>query len=285
MTVARDCAAAGATMIRGGAYKPRSSPYAFQGMGLEGLKLLRAAGDSVGLPVVTEVLDVRDAETVAEWADVLQVGARNMQNFMMLEELGRMRQSGPAQARSLGDHRRDALGRRVRAQGRQPRPHALRARHPHVRDVHAQHARPRGRRRAEVAHAPADHRRSLARDRSARPGLGDGARVGDRGCRRCHGRGAPQPRAREVRRTAVADARRFRRDDGTDRSAAWCSRASIWECSDGVRHDSEHRRRRCRAHRRFVRGGSQAARRRSTGRGHRRRPGGAEVRARARHHR
>jgi 3-deoxy-7-phosphoheptulonate synthase len=91
MSVARDCAAAGATMIRGGAYKPRSSPYAFQGMGLEGLKLLRAAGDSVGLPVVTEVLDVRDAETVAEWADVLQVGARNMQNFMMLEELGTMR--------------------------------------------------------------------------------------------------------------------------------------------------------------------------------------------------
>jgi 3-deoxy-7-phosphoheptulonate synthase len=91
MSVARECAAAGATMIRGGAFKPRSSPYAFQGMGLEGLKLLRAAGDSVGLPVVTEVLDVRDAETVAEWADVLQVGARNMQNFMMLEELGRMR--------------------------------------------------------------------------------------------------------------------------------------------------------------------------------------------------
>jgi len=89
--VAADCAAAGATMIRGGAYKPRSSPYAFQGMGLEGLKLLRAAGDSVNLPVVTEVLDVRDAETVAEWADVLQVGARNMQNFMMLEELGKMR--------------------------------------------------------------------------------------------------------------------------------------------------------------------------------------------------
>ncbi|MEI7814404.1 MAG: 3-deoxy-7-phosphoheptulonate synthase [Coriobacteriia bacterium] len=91
LAVARDCAAAGATMIRGGAYKPRSSPYAFQGMGLDGLKLLRAAGDSVGLPVVTEVLDVRDAETVAEWADVLQVGARNMQNFMMLEELGKMR--------------------------------------------------------------------------------------------------------------------------------------------------------------------------------------------------
>jgi 3-deoxy-7-phosphoheptulonate synthase len=91
MTVARAVKAAGATMLRGGAYKPRTSPYAFQGMGFDGLKLLREAGDAVGLPVVTEVLDVRDAETVAEWADVLQVGARNMQNFMMLEELGKMR--------------------------------------------------------------------------------------------------------------------------------------------------------------------------------------------------
>jgi 3-deoxy-7-phosphoheptulonate synthase len=85
---ARAVKASGATMLRGGAYKPRSSPYAFQGMGLEGLKLLRAAGDEVGLPVVTEILDVRDAEKVAEWADVLQVGARNMQNFRMLDELG-----------------------------------------------------------------------------------------------------------------------------------------------------------------------------------------------------
>jgi 3-deoxy-7-phosphoheptulonate synthase len=91
ITCARAVKAAGATMLRGGAFKPRTSPYAFQGMGLEGLKLLRAAGDAAGLPVVTEVLDVRDAETIAEWADVLQVGARNMQNFMMLEELGRMR--------------------------------------------------------------------------------------------------------------------------------------------------------------------------------------------------
>jgi 3-deoxy-7-phosphoheptulonate synthase len=90
-STARAVKAAGATMLRGGAYKPRSSPYAFQGMGLDGLKLLRAAGDEIGLPVVTEVLDVRDAEKVAEWADVLQVGARNMQNFMMLDELGTFR--------------------------------------------------------------------------------------------------------------------------------------------------------------------------------------------------
>lgn len=81
---------AGATMLRGGAYKPRTSPYAFQGLGLEGLRMMREAADEFGLPVVTEVLDVRDAQTVAEWADVLQVGARNMQNFMMLDELGQM---------------------------------------------------------------------------------------------------------------------------------------------------------------------------------------------------
>ncbi len=90
VSVARAVKQAGATMLRGGAFKPRTSPYVFQGLGLEGLKLLRQAGDEAGLPVVTEVLDVRDAETVAEWADVLQVGARNMQNFMMLEELGKM---------------------------------------------------------------------------------------------------------------------------------------------------------------------------------------------------
>jgi 3-deoxy-7-phosphoheptulonate synthase len=91
MSCARAVKGAGATMLRGGAFKPRTSPYAFQGLGLDGLKLLRAAGDEAGLPVVTEVLDVRDAEQVAEYADVLQVGARNCQNFMMLEELGRMR--------------------------------------------------------------------------------------------------------------------------------------------------------------------------------------------------
>jgi 3-deoxy-7-phosphoheptulonate synthase len=91
VAAARAVKEAGASMLRGGAYKPRTSPYAFQGMGIEGLRLLRAAGDETGLPVVTEVLDVRDAATVAEYADVLQVGARNMQNFMMLDELGTMR--------------------------------------------------------------------------------------------------------------------------------------------------------------------------------------------------
>ncbi len=87
---ARLARAAGATMLRGGAFKPRTSPHAFQGLGLEGLKLLREAGRQVELPVVTEVLTIEDILVVAEYADVLQVGARNMHNFALLKELARV---------------------------------------------------------------------------------------------------------------------------------------------------------------------------------------------------
>ncbi len=80
---------AGADMLRGGAFKPRSSPYSFQGLGLKGLKLLARAGQETGLPVVTEVIDPRDVSWVAEFADVLQIGTRNMQNFALLKEVGK----------------------------------------------------------------------------------------------------------------------------------------------------------------------------------------------------
>jgi 3-deoxy-7-phosphoheptulonate synthase len=81
--------AAGAHGLRAGAYKPRTSPYAFQGHGLEGLKLLRATGDEFELPVVTEVMETADVEIVAQYADALQIGARNMQNFSLLKAVGR----------------------------------------------------------------------------------------------------------------------------------------------------------------------------------------------------
>ncbi|HEU4878068.1 MAG TPA: 3-deoxy-7-phosphoheptulonate synthase [Gemmatimonadaceae bacterium] len=81
---------AGASMLRGGAFKPRTSPYSFQGLGLEGLKILSAIRAETGLPAVTEVLDTRHVDMVAEHADMLQVGARNMQNFSLLAELGRV---------------------------------------------------------------------------------------------------------------------------------------------------------------------------------------------------
>ncbi len=80
---------AGATVLRGGAYKPRTSPYAFQGMGAEGLKLLRAAGDAYNMPVITEVMDADDLPVIAEFSDIIQVGARNCQNFSLLKKLGR----------------------------------------------------------------------------------------------------------------------------------------------------------------------------------------------------
>lgn len=80
---------AGAHMLRGGAFKPRTSPYAFQGLGLKGLKILDKARKETGLPVVTEVVDTRDVSWVGEYADVLQIGARNMQNFSLLREVGK----------------------------------------------------------------------------------------------------------------------------------------------------------------------------------------------------
>ena len=88
---AREVAAAGANVLRGGAYKPRTSPYSFQGLGEEALKLLRDAGDRYNLGVVTEVLDPRDVERVSKYADMLQIGTRNMQNFPLLREVGSTR--------------------------------------------------------------------------------------------------------------------------------------------------------------------------------------------------
>jgi 3-deoxy-7-phosphoheptulonate synthase len=83
-------AAGGATFLRGGAFKPRTSPYAFQGMGEEGLKCLAEAREATGLPVATELMDPRDLDLVARYADVIQIGARNMQNFRLLTEVGKL---------------------------------------------------------------------------------------------------------------------------------------------------------------------------------------------------
>ncbi|MCH8814341.1 MAG: 3-deoxy-7-phosphoheptulonate synthase [Chloroflexi bacterium] len=80
---------AGGHLLRGGAFKPRTSPYAFRGHGEKGLQILAAARDETGLPVITEVMDPRDVDLVARYADVLQIGARNMQNFTLLDEVGR----------------------------------------------------------------------------------------------------------------------------------------------------------------------------------------------------
>ena len=89
VSIAKEVKAAGASILRGGAFKPRTSPYSFQGLGVEGLKMLAEAREVTGMPVITEIMDTKDLEAVEEYADCLQVGARNMQNFSLLKEVGR----------------------------------------------------------------------------------------------------------------------------------------------------------------------------------------------------
>src|SRR6476661_6869653 len=91
LSAARMVKAAGGTALRGGAFKPRSSPYSFQGLGKKGLQFLARAGKSCGLPVVTEAMDAEGAQLVAEHADCIQIGARNMQNYSLLKTVGRMK--------------------------------------------------------------------------------------------------------------------------------------------------------------------------------------------------
>ena len=90
LDTARKVKEAGADMLRGGVFKPRTSPYSFQGLGLKGLKLLEKAKEETGLPIVTEVMDTRDVGWASEYIDVLQIGARNMQNFSLLKEVGKV---------------------------------------------------------------------------------------------------------------------------------------------------------------------------------------------------
>jgi 3-deoxy-7-phosphoheptulonate synthase len=89
ISIADDVKKAGARILRGGAFKPRTSPYSFQGLGVDGLKLLAEAREATGLPVITEIMDTKDIEVIEKYADCLQVGARNMQNFALLKEVGR----------------------------------------------------------------------------------------------------------------------------------------------------------------------------------------------------
>src|SRR3990167_468449 len=91
LDIAKKIKKAGATVLRGGAFKPRTSPYDFQGLGIKGLKFLANAKKETGLPIITEVMDTRDVEVISKYADIFQIGARNMQNFNLLKEVGKTR--------------------------------------------------------------------------------------------------------------------------------------------------------------------------------------------------
>lgn len=90
LSIAKDVKRAGATVLRGGAFKPRTSPYSFQGLGLKGLKYLAEASKETGLAVITELMDIRDLDLLMKYADIIQIGARNMQNFNLLKEVGKV---------------------------------------------------------------------------------------------------------------------------------------------------------------------------------------------------
>ncbi|EZQ06960.1 MULTISPECIES: 3-deoxy-7-phosphoheptulonate synthase [Acidianus] len=90
ITDAKAIKSSGASILRGGAYKPRTNPYSFQGLGEKGVKLLRKAGDEVGLPIVTEIMDTKDIELFRNYVDMIQIGARNAQNFSLLKEVGKL---------------------------------------------------------------------------------------------------------------------------------------------------------------------------------------------------
>jgi 3-deoxy-7-phosphoheptulonate synthase len=124
-SIAASVAASGAGMLRGGAFKPRTSPYGFQGLGEDGLRLLAAAGREAGLPVVSEVVGPEDVELVSRYVDVLQIGARSMQNFRRLRPAAQTR---PLETVSDGDDRRVLERRGVHRDARQSARRAVRAR-------------------------------------------------------------------------------------------------------------------------------------------------------------
>ena len=131
-TVAEQVAKAGARVLRGGAFKPRSSPYSFQGMGEEGLKLLREAGEHFNMLVISEVMEISQIALMLPYIDIFQVGARNMQNFNLLRELGKVKKAGTAQARNRGHSGRAATVRRIHHGRRKLRRDSVRARYPYL---------------------------------------------------------------------------------------------------------------------------------------------------------
>jgi 3-deoxy-7-phosphoheptulonate synthase len=146
LETARAVKAAGATVLRGGAFKPRTSPYSFQGLAEEGLKLLDLARAETGLKIVTEVVNPMDAELVAEYADILQIGARNAQNFALLKKVGEvgkpvlLKRGMARDGAKTSRIRSKAVARRVYPFRRQLQRGPLRARDPDFRNQHALHA-------------------------------------------------------------------------------------------------------------------------------------------------
>jgi hypothetical protein len=227
LETARAVRAAGADMLRGGAYKPRTSPYDFQGLGQEALDLLVEAREETGLPIVTEVMSTEDVDAVSDAADILQVGARNMQNFPLLRRLARARQpSDSAKARPIRHRERMAASRRISSRWWQSKRNSLRARHKNFRERAAKHFRHSRDRASQRINASPSSSRSLSRHRPPQPHSSNEPRSPGRRRRRPNDRGPSMPRARPFRWPAIHGPARFRQHDGrhpTGKSAEACA--------------------------------------------------------------
>ena len=231
LSTARMAKEAGARILRGGAFKPRSSPYSFRGMGVDGLKLLAEARAETGLPVVTEVMTAEDVEVVAEYADILQVGARNVQNFILLDEVGKLRKPVLLKRGFATTYEELLLSAEyIMAGGNQEVilcERGIRTFEDYTRNTLDLTAIPVIKR---LSHLPIIADPSHGTGPLA-PGAADGAGGGGRGLPRAHDRGAPQPGQGAVGRSAVADLRELpkpherhsrRRRSGGPRSGAAC---------------------------------------------------------------
>ena len=154
--IAERVAQLGARLLRGGAFKPRSSPYSFQGLGEPGLVLLREAADKNGLLVVSEVMDPSQISLMLPYVDLLQVGARNMQNYHLLRALGQVAKPVLLKRGMSATIEELLLSAEYIMCRREPQRHPVRARHPDVRDLQSQHAGHRGDPGDQEAFAPAD---------------------------------------------------------------------------------------------------------------------------------
>ena len=203
----------GATVIRGGAFKPRTSPYSFQGLGVEGLRYLAEARERTGVPVITEVMDTSQVDIVAEYADILQVGTRNMQNFSLLLACGRAGRPVMLKRGFGATIEEWLMAAEYIASAGNPNiilcERGIRTFETYARNT------------LDLTAVPVLHHLThlpvvvdpIARDRQAVAGQAAGDRRRGRGRRRDHGRGPPAARRGAVGRRAVADVRHVRPDD------------------------------------------------------------------------
>ena len=213
-TVAEQVAKAGARVLRGGAFKPRSSPYSFQGMGEEGLKLLRQAGDHFNMLVISEVMEISQIGLMLPYIDIFQVGARNMQNFNLLRELGKVKKPVLLKRGIAATLEELLLSAEYIMAGGNYDVILVRARHSHFRDLYPQHAGCFGHSDHQEALASAHDVRSFAWYGIARQGAAHGTGIAGRRRGRPADRSAPRSGQGIFRRRAVALSRPVRQTDG-----------------------------------------------------------------------